>query len=85
MDGLWTWTRPSTNITTSAHTPAPCWTLSSDQSITLPKTDPYAVHSGNVEDFQYIYKSFDQWGDVLDWNVNKKNPTGPGIKVQLEP
>lgn len=37
MDGLWTWTRPSTNTMTSAHTPAPCWTLSSDQGISLPK------------------------------------------------
>lgn len=37
MDDPWTWTRPSTNTMTSAHTPAPCWTLSSDQGISLPK------------------------------------------------
>lgn len=45
-DNLWIWTRPSTNTTTSAHTHAPCWTLSSDQSII--KTDP-------------IRSSFRQW------------------------
>ena len=49
-------------------------------------TDPYAVHSGNGDDFQYIYKSFDQWGDVLDWNVNKQNNPGyPGAAWSPSP
>lgn len=53
------------------------------------KTDPYAVHSGNGDDFQYIYKSFDQWGDVLLECKKQKNKrhtntkNGPGIVVQL--
>ena len=35
--------------------------------------DPLAVDWGNGGDLQYISKSFDQWRDVLDWNVKKQN------------
>lgn len=88
MDSLWTWTRPSTNTTTSAHTPALCWTLSSDQHISLPKL----IHKQFIQAMGMIsnifMKSFDQWRDILDWNVKKQQQqkkTGPGVVVQLEP
>lgn len=53
-DALWTWTRPSTNTMTSAHTPAPCWTLSSDQRISLPKL----IHKQFIEAMGMISNIF---------------------------
>ncbi len=72
MDSLWTWTRPSTNTMTSAHTPAPCWTLSSDQGISLPKP----IHTQFIQAMGIISsifkkKLFVQWRNVLDWNAEK--------------
>lgn len=69
-DGLWTWTTPSTNTTPSAHTPAPCWTLSSESAFNC-KNWSISRSFRQWDWFQYIYKSFDHRGTVLDWNVRQ--------------
>lgn len=72
MDSLWTWTRPSINTMTSAHTPAPCWTLTSDQRFSLPKL----IHKQLIEAMGMIsnifIKALTSGEMFLDWNVFKK-------------
>lgn len=54
MDSLWTWTGPSTNITTSARTPAPCWTPTSERRLNLPKP----IHKQFIETRGVMGKTF---------------------------
>lgn len=78
-DSLWTWTRPSINTTTSAHTPAPCWTLSSDQSITT--TDPIRNSFRQWRCFPvYLLKL---WPVGRCFNLECSKQTGAALVTQL--
>lgn len=57
---LWTWTGPSTNITTSARTPAPCWTPTSERRLNLPKP----IHKQFIETRGW-------WENVFNWNMSQ--------------
>lgn len=81
-DSLWIWTRRSTNTTTSAHTHAPCWTLSSDQSIT--KTDPIRSSFRQWRWFPvYLLKLWPMGRCFRLECLKKTKKPGPGIVMQL--
>lgn len=70
-DILWTWTGPSTNTTTFARTPAPCWTLCNDKSISLPKL----IHTQFIQAMEMISNIFIKAltsGEMFYWNVKNK-------------